>query len=668
MSKYGEAEYGLAVYGAGTLVDFDVSPFVASSRGYKRIVLTWTTPTGEWDTLRLVRNGFGFPMTPDDGDLLLEGLNGSSAIDYIDVGQVPVVPGGSGLIEGRTYYYTIFVRDIATGIWVNSGNALGVSVKDYGTADLMYEYLPPIYRLNNPYSALDNLSEVNEDLYHFLQVFAFEHDLFKTLTENVKNRYEPLGLDGRLIPLFLNQFGFSFEKEVGLQQARSLLKNAVKIYSEKGSTSGIKTFVTAFTGFNCDITPVINLMLDYNNSSFRESIGLWEDSVNVTVTRGTAFSETPAIAPYTEPDSPANFPNSAVGFMKLTATAAGDATTKCGEAAPTTRGVPVTEGETYTLTTFTRAKTTARTVGTALAWYDRFGEFISLSTEATYVNSVGSWTRSADMVALAPTGARYAVPQIVVYSAAAGEVHYVDAVQVEVGSESTPFADARRIDIVLRANRVNLALNPSFEFSLDNWSVVEATTAQAATGAVEGSDYSLEMTSTGTDQMVMFSNYKVDVQSGDQNAFSAYLKGTAGCEGRISVVWYDNTDTAISTPTATDSVALDLTDWTRLELTAIAPIDAVSAELVIDVTPTALGDVAYVDAILFEKAAYEAPYFDGGTGYQQLGDTLWEDAATDLGRSHYYKNRQIAVRRLISVLGDFVPAGAPWAVFVAQPN
>jgi hypothetical protein len=354
--------------------------------------------------------------------------------------------------------------------------------------------------------------------------------------------------------------------------------------------------------------------------------------------------------------------------MKLTATASGNMQVACGKSAPVTRGIPVIEGTEYTLTAYTRAKTATRTVAVTISWYDRFGNLISTETESTYVNTVGSWTRSVKITATAPTDARYAIPVLTVRSAASGEIHYVDAFQFEEGPDETTFTDARRIDIILKANRINQALNPSFETSLADWAVVDATAVRAAGGAVEGSDYSLEMTSTGTASMIAFSSYKVDVQSGDQNAFSAYLRGTAGCEGRLSIVWYDSTDTAIATPTATAYTALTLTEWDRIELTAIAPADAVSAELVIDVTPTAVGDVAYVDAILFEKAAFVVPYFDGGAGYQELGDTLWEGGAVDLGRSHYYKNRTTILKRLLSILGNFVPTGAPWAVFVAQPN
>ena len=666
MARYGNEYYGLALYGADTLVDFDVSPFTARSVGYNKIFVEWTAPTGDWDVIRLVRNGFGFPMTPDDGDVLFTGTTASNDRSYLDEGQVP---NNSGLIQGRTYYYTMFVRETASQQWVSAGNALGVSVKNYETADLMYDYLPNIYKITNSYSISDNNSQVNDDLYNFLSIFAVEHDLFKTNAENIKYRYDPLSLDGRLVPMLLNEFGFNFEKEIGIQQARSLIKNAVKIYSERGSVSGLKTFVTAFTGFNCDIRPITNLMLDYNNSSFRESLGFWETTTNTTIAKGTPNSETPPVDPYSEPNSPSNFPNSTLGFFKLTANAAGNIVVACGLSAPTTRGVPVVEGQPYTLTGYARAKTTGRVVSPAIRWYDRFGTLISTSSITGVADASGAWNRTSAVTDVAPANARYAVPQFTIASAALNEVHYLDAVQFEQSTSPTTFTDARRVDVVLRANRINQVINPSFEVDLDNWTASTAASAtRVAGGAVEGSDYSAEVSALMTGTLSWTSDEKVTVQSGDQNAFSAYVKGLTNMEARLVITWYDELNAVIGSPTTTAYINLLPTEWQRLEITALAPATAVQAELSIEAIADNVGDKFYVDAVMFEKAAFVVPYFDGASGYQQAGDILWEGGLPSSGRSHYYKNREVIVKRLIQVLPDYLPTGAPWAVFVAQPD
>ena len=72
MSRYGIDYYGVGSYGAGSVafVEFDASPFVATSVGYQRIELRWTPPTGDWSRIRLVRNTYGFPLSVDDGAII----------------------------------------------------------------------------------------------------------------------------------------------------------------------------------------------------------------------------------------------------------------------------------------------------------------------------------------------------------------------------------------------------------------------------------------------------------------------------------------------------------------------------------------------------------------------------------------------------------------------
>lgn len=665
MARYGDEFYGLSTYGTDTLVDFDVAPFRVSSLDYNKIFISWNIPTGDWDLIRLVRNGFGFPVTPDDGDLLFQGTTSTDIRDYTDVGQIP---NNAGLIEGRTYYYSIFVRETTTYKWVLAGTNLGVSVKDYGTAELMYEYLPAIYKISNPYVADDNSVEINTDLFNFLQIFAFEHDLFKTTAENIRGRYNPLTLDGRLVPLLLNQFGFAYEKEIGLQQARSLLSNAVKIYSERGSLSGLKTFVTAFTGFNCDVTAPVNLMLDYNNSTFKETIGFWETISNSTLSRGDVTTEDPLVPPYFEVDSPSNFPNYTNGFLKSVTAATGDVVLACGTSAPLTRGIPVQSGKSYVFTVYSRSKTTARTITTDLGWYDRFGTFLGSAGEASSTNVVGSWTRTSAVVGAAPENAYYAVPTIRIESSTANEVHYFDAAQVELGAEPTTYQDARRIDVILRANRINQVLNPSFEESTYNWYFEGGLTEIAPIGAVQGSNYSAKITSNSDALCSASSLTRVSVTSGDQNAFSAYVMGTAGSRATLSIAWYDQSDEVISVA-ITDQTDITLDEWVRLEFTALAPATAITAAVTVNFTPVGAGSELYVDAVLFEKAAFVVPYFDGsGAGYAELGDTIWENGDVVGGRSHYYKNREVVTKRLFDVLPDYIPVGSPWAVLVAQPD
>ena len=72
MSKYGIDYYNAAYYGSGTLSQFNATPFTAVPKDYGRIYLSWTTPSGQWDYIRVVRSSYGFPVTVDNGDMLFE--------------------------------------------------------------------------------------------------------------------------------------------------------------------------------------------------------------------------------------------------------------------------------------------------------------------------------------------------------------------------------------------------------------------------------------------------------------------------------------------------------------------------------------------------------------------------------------------------------------------
>ena len=665
MAIYGVDFYGISFYGANTLVDFDASPFLATSTDYNEIELRWTEPSGSWSTLRLLRNPFGFPMTPDDGDLLVEAIPADDVTFYLDRGQVP---SNSGLIPGHTYYYSIFVKETVQNTWVKAGESIGVSVKNYGTKEQFYDYLPAIFKIKNTFSASDNDDSINDDLYNFLSIFAIEHDLFKTSAQNVSERYDILNLDGRLVPPMLNQFGLKYEPYVGLQQARILLRNAVKIYSEKGSVQGLKTYVTAFSGYNCRINPITNYMLDVNSSSFKESTGFWRSVSNATLAQGTLESETPSIAPYSEVTSPSNYPNGQAGFLKVTANSAADVEIACGTLDVRTLGIPVQSGRSYTLSAYSRAKTTARNVVLDIRWYDANETLLGTAGESGGLNTTGGWTRPAFSTSSAPANAKFAIPYIRIEGCSNGEVHYIDAVQFENSAEPTNFVDARRTDIVLISNRVNLISNPSFEVNTSGWmcSTSNATLSTSATGALDFSTTSLTATPTSSGTVTIETDsFAHNVVAGSEYSLSFYAKRTGtATTATANISWYTEGGTFISTSSGT-STNLN-TAFGRVSVTATAPSNAVHAKVSVS-WAGGTGNVLFVDAVLFERASYVGPYFDGAGGYQQTSDLVWE-GTPGLSRSHYYKNRALVQNRLAATVGEFITHGTPWAIFVAQPD
>jgi hypothetical protein len=288
MSRYGINYYGLSIYGGDTLVSYSANNFKATSVGYKTIKLTWTSPTGAWSKIKLVRNTYGFPVNELDGvqlDLQNDGLY--QAYKETD----PAKYTDSPLSENSFFYYSLFIFDRVNFKWTRAANAIGLSVKDYDFADNLYAYLPEIYKastVNEGSSTVFNLTDQNTTLYQFLALFGFQLSQYQTMANLIVNRYDTTKISGLLLQPLLQELSIAYEPEIGYQQNRVLARSASELYKSKGTSDGLKEFLKAFTGWsvpslnssaaNSPVNGVQvghNLMLDYNDSSFEESVGHW---------------------------------------------------------------------------------------------------------------------------------------------------------------------------------------------------------------------------------------------------------------------------------------------------------------------------------------------------------------------------------------------------------
>ena len=287
MSRYGIDYYGLSSYGSSSAVNYLAGSFTAQSRGYGFIRVKWTSPTGKWSTVRLVRNSYGYPVNAYDGDILVSVPKESDPTVYNDT---------TNLARGAFYYYSLFVYDTITFSWIRAGNITGVSVKDYNYGNNLYSYLPEIYKIKQPYIATADWD--NEDLSDFMHLFGFQLDYAQTITSLLVERYNLEKVGGILLPSLLQQFGLTYEPEIGYQQSRILVRDAVQIGKKKGSAAGLREFMKSFTGYAVPepivgtpnpsvdgLTTGHNLMLDYNDSSFEESVGHWASSDATAVIR-----------------------------------------------------------------------------------------------------------------------------------------------------------------------------------------------------------------------------------------------------------------------------------------------------------------------------------------------------------------------------------------------
>ena len=606
-------------------LSFDANPIFSGSYGYNRIRLQWKKPLGSWDYLMLVRSTLGFPVTPEDGVSLL--MVTPSQHDYL---QFPLVDpkiktNDYPLADNQLYYYSVFVKGTGSSSWVRAATTMAMSVKDYKTTDYMYKSLPASYRVSAYNTGLVDATETNTDLVNFLRIFAFEYDSFKAAAQNMGERYNVAKLDGRLIPNMMQQFGMNYEAELGMAQGRRMLSAFYKNSIYRGSARGLKSYVTAFSGYNCSLNPVINMMLNVDDSSFQNSVGSWSVLSGYVGSISRVTSEN-GITPYSESLSPTGFPNGTKGMLKYVGSNGAPSYVVCGDSSPVTKGIPVTPGNTYTVSAYSVAITTAPSVAVGIRWYTRTGVYISNTVGTAVTNSLVAFTRISK-TGTAPSNAYFAVPVFYTTNVNNG-VQYVDAVQFESGSSATTFADARRIDISLSPNRTNLVKNTQFSAATTNWVAGSGVGLTAVSNRLR----CLGTSTVGTSDLLMASQ-SVAVTSGKTYTFSARLRspstsasgafdsnGNPLVQAYLAITWINGSSAVIKTDKSTIVVPLfygNINQYAINSVSATAPSTAVTAKISIYTTSTENAAVSgvypelHVSKPLFEVASGPLPFFDG---------------------------------------------------------
>lgn len=291
MSRYGLNYYGLTTskYGGENPVSYIATKFMAASSTYldpvtglrrPKIKLEWNSPNGTWSLIRVVRNTYGYPVNAWDGKVLVETYKESDPTLYNDIDY---------LAEGSFYYYSIFVYQLETYGWIRAADVTGLSVYPYGNGEKLYDMMPSITKVSQIYSP--TIPSDNQDLKNFLSIFGFELDYAQTLANLLVHRYDLEKVGGQLLPTMLQQFGLAYEPEIGYQQFRILVRDAIQETKSKGSSEGLREYMKSFSGWAVP-KPVLtsplttvdglvighNSMLDYNDSSFEESQGHWLSS------------------------------------------------------------------------------------------------------------------------------------------------------------------------------------------------------------------------------------------------------------------------------------------------------------------------------------------------------------------------------------------------------
>lgn len=327
-----------------------------------------------------------------------------------------------------------------------------------------------------------------------------------------------------------------------------------------------------------------------------------------------------------------------VGSYSLAATSTAAANVQVGFSGSGTSGITITAGTQYSLSFYVSSAAVQRQVFARILWYDAAGALLSFVDGTSASTQVGTFTRRT-VTATAPANAVYTQVRAFCSSVSSvGEVHYFDAVQLEVGSTASDYFDGNTVDALgwdygwsgtahaststAKASvvtvRENLVTNPSFEVATTEWSAKgSATISRDTTQFYVGSASAKVVTSgSGVNEGIVAMSIPIS-QTGAVHTASAWVKGQAGAALQIRL---SNNVSAAPTFdfTATGS-------WQRVQVSNTA---SALVPLAIEVrTQGTLATTFYVDAVQLEVGSVASDYFDGSTSASGDFTYAWSGTA-----------------------------------------
>lgn len=636
MAKYAGGKYSTFKYGAESAVNIYYESYInAIAYDHDSIKVTWSTITPNpsdpsithW---KLVKSYVGLLDNPDDGLFLDGGQISSFRTSYTDI---------SFSFTNVEVNYSIWVFN--GNSWKFCGSDYASAVADSGSLTNVVSWLPKAWL--NPVNTIgEALSyEENNTFYKVLKSFVFMFDKFRTeaflLSLNNDMIFSPTGLlQTKLIDL-----GFSYEPALGDSYHRSLTLAGNVIDSYKGTNLGISIYIKALTHWSNTITTGHNLMLDYNDSSFEESIGRWSTSAGTFVR--TTFSGS-SINVNTALLYNLNFAPKSVGFGQLTTSTTSEVllTLPGPSYNISSYGIPVESNTRYLFRGNVLDLAAAANVKASISWFNSIGTLISVTAYGTIVTTDSVWAEFTSVSssgrdgALSPNNAAFAKITIsVTPSTSSSSVFAFDLFQFSKAEKSFEYQDARQIQIYVEGEKENYLPNTGFESGTFFWSGYngaissDKTTANAIVlGSTAG-----KLISTATGAAAFVSDW-IPVNVSQSLTFSAYVKGTAARKAKVIVEYSTYASESAQTQILTDgngqyyptneylTASAEITLTTALQQISVKSItppytkDAGTpvAKLYIYFSDNVAGDSYWVDGILLESGEYASPYFTGTAG------------------------------------------------------
>lgn len=700
MPRYNSFYYLNGYYGTRAALAYSAEPISATALDYDSILVEWTAPTGTYSDFRIVRSQLGFPQTQEDGVILYSSIGVPAQTSFVDSSNIASAP----LVSGRFAFYRAWVRRADSSYWVPAGDAFTLlpSPHPLGVGrDAVYTALGP-----------DGFTNIDKLIYSDNRVnpmVSTTHQRFMALlprvlttttnsgTDVIQNEYDefanPSGVDGNtLISTFLSAFSFTFDEfltsaglvvpdtvahwsnptsvYLGSQQLgltldvepvtktqRALLRNAIDIYSQKGTYPGLELLIQSMTNYDVTLTDTVNLLPTIADATFNAI-----NWVSGPVGGWSAMTDDLTIAPYTEGIVLDNIavPKSLdrVYCLKVNVTA-DNAKIELGNAYPVTTGIPVKAGLPYCLSFYEKGDETS--VVTEIRWYDRFGDLISVATSTPI--SVGglTWDRQGLESTVAPAGAVYAGLTFTFIDADTELL--LDMVQFEQAEEVTDYQEPRGVVITLNPSKRNYIKNPSFALTTDYWAAGGATVSiELDTENARSSINSLKATMARESSQVRYTE-PIPVEPGLYYSASMFVKDISSLKSfQVSILLTDEGGTTEEEYVG-PFVATNRNSWTRVSHSIKIPAGMTKAYMRIISNESFVDNgQALFDAAQFEQAFVPTDYFDG---YLTDDGGEWEGETGDSYSVNYPAKSQ-RLQRLATEIQDYIGFDTPYYIRTAE--
>ena len=376
MTNYGVAVYGVSTYGQSNQIPLTVSPITLTVLYPTVVVVNWTAPSGTYSGIRLVRNQNSIPETAEDGVIVWQQATSTvTKVSFNDGGGIEDTA-GIPIVPGKPIYYAMFLLT-SDNVWSPAGAVSDIVPAPHGSSDSLFRNLPRVFTTaeQSPIGEPDYTS----DLFAFLDGLGFTLDEYLTFLDLLLPDHTRINTPINLLSIETANYGLTPEPGMSIKNQKKLIREAIYLYTHKGTLPGLSTYVASLTGYSPTITTSSNLLLSVQDSTFYKTTGNWS-AINATIS--SSQDEAP-VAQLTSRYIDLNY------SCKIVATAAGSMT--LGAYSPILNGVPITPGTQYTLSGQTISPTSAGTITPSLRFFDRYGNPIGSSISGTGVAANGTW-------------------------------------------------------------------------------------------------------------------------------------------------------------------------------------------------------------------------------------------------------------------------------------